>query len=333
MVRRRPRQSRLARRPKLRGLPINSLLPNVLTTLALCAGLTAIRFAVEGRWEPSVLAILIAAILDGLDGRLARLLKGASKFGAELDSLADFISFGVAPALMLYLWVLHDAGGFGWIAALAFAVCAALRLARFNTKLGESDLPSYAFNYFTGVPAPAAAGLVLLPLMMSFEVGPWIVGHPVPVVVWTLVVAVLMISPLPTYSFKGLRVPQAYIIPVLAIIGFLAAALVSAPWPTLTLVGFAYLASLPYSYRQYQRLRAKAEKLHAGLIDDLGTDDLGEVAADEDGSGPSSDDSAGDRHGARPDEGPFGIISDDQPECDENGESDPRFGRSAGRNA
>src|SRR3954452_2071850 len=227
------KRERRARPPRQRGLPINRLLPNVLTMLALCAGLTAIRFGIQQRWEPAVVSIIVAALFDALAGRIARLLNGQSKFGAELDSLSDVVSFGVAPAMLLYLWSLSKGGSLGWIAVLSLSVCAALRLARFTTNLGESDLPPYAYNYFTGVPAPAAAGLALLPIILSFEAGTEIASATLPVALWTAAVALLMVSQLPTFSMKGIRVPQKYVMPVLVCVGLLAAALVSAPWPTL----------------------------------------------------------------------------------------------------
>lgn len=266
------------RPPRLKGLSLNRLLPNVLTLLALCAGVTGIRFAVHGAFEAAVVAIMTAAVLDTLDGRIARLLNGQSKFGAELDSLSDVISFGVAPAMILYMWELSAAGTFGWISVLALCVCAALRLARFNTRLGESDLPPYAYNYFTGVPAPAGAGLALLPVVISFEAGEFLFGNPWFVVPWVLVVALMMVSELPTFSLKGVRVPQRWVIPVLAGIGLLAAALVSRPWLTLALIAAAYAASLPFSYRQYHRLREEAQRLHDELManaEDLPEEDAG----------------------------------------------------------
>lgn len=264
-MRRRHLRPAKQRPPRLRGLSINRLLPNVLTLLALCAGVTGMRFAMQGRFEAAVVSIMIAAVLDALDGRIARLLNGQSKFGEELDSLSDVVSFGVAPAMIIYLWVMDGAGGLGWIVVLSLCVCAALRLARFNTKLGASDLPPYAFNYFTGVPAPAGAGLALLPLVITFQMGegifssPWLVGP------WTAVVALLMVSQLPTFSFKGIRVPQAHVVPVLAGVGLLAAALASIPWLTLSLIGLAYAASLPFSVRQFHRLKAEAQRLHDEL--------------------------------------------------------------------
>jgi CDP-diacylglycerol--serine O-phosphatidyltransferase len=258
----RNRLPRRARPPRLRGLSLNRLLPNVLTMLALCAGVTGMRFAIQGRFEAAVIAIMLAAVFDALDGRIARLLNGQSKFGAELDSLSDVVSFGVAPAIILYLWVLSSAGSLGWMAVLALSVCAALRLARFNAKLGESDLPPYAFNYFTGVPAPAGAGLALLPLIVSFEAGTTIFGYPLFVGLWTAAVALLMVSQLPTFSFKGIRVPQKFVVPVLAGVALVAASLVSAPWLTLVAIGVAYIASLPLSIRQFRRLQREAQRLH-----------------------------------------------------------------------
>ncbi len=256
-------RTRPHRPPRIRGLLLNRLLPNILTVLALCAGLSAIRFAIQERWEAAVIAIVIAAVLDALDGRLARLLKVSSEFGAQLDSLSDFVSFGVAPATVLYLWVMQSADRFGWMAVLTFSVCAALRLARFNTSLGSAEKPPWAFNYFTGVPMPGAAGLVLLPPMLSFQLDDAVTFHPVVVALWTIAVAMLMVSRLPTFSFKGTRVPYPYIIPVLVGVGLLAASLVSQPWLTLTLIGSAYLVSIPFSVSRYRFLERTAAQMKA----------------------------------------------------------------------
>jgi len=246
------------RRKLPRGLTLRALVPNAITSGALCCGLTGIRFAIGGDFKAAVLAIILAGMLDGIDGRVARLMKAQSRFGAELDSLSDAISFGVAPALVLYLWSLQQMPRFGWFAALALAVCCALRLARFNSRLGAPDLPPWAFNYFTGVPAPAGAALVLLPMILGFEAGSDWAGHPLLVVPWTLLIAGLMVSTIPTFSFKGLRVPQQYVVPVLVGVGLLAAALASQPWWTLVAIGLAYMASFPFSIRQFQRLQAAA---------------------------------------------------------------------------
>jgi CDP-diacylglycerol--serine O-phosphatidyltransferase len=286
---RRPRRAH----PRLKGLSLNRLLPNMLTVLALCSGLTGIRFAMQEMWEQAVLSIVIAGVLDGLDGRIARLLNGASKFGAELDSLADVVSFGVAPALIIYMWSLNQAGGLGWVAVLAYAVCCALRLARFNTKLGSSeDLPPYTFNYFTGVPAPAGAGLVLLPMVLGFEIGRGSAAIPFIVVPWTLLIAGLMISALPTFSFKGMRIPPAFVVPVLVGVGLVAALLVSLPWLTLAIAGLCYLASLPFSFRQYARLKAAASVQAGG--------DGGAPPPSESGVEAGSEPSAGAGTGAPP---------------------------------
>ena len=251
--------ARKRRIPRITGLSINRLIPNVLTLLALCSGLTAIRFAIGGQFQNAVLAIVIAAILDGLDGRVARLLQGTSKFGAELDSLSDFVCFGVTPALILYFWVMAQGGGFGWAVVLLYTVCCGLRLARFNTMMGQDDLPPYAYNFFTGVPAPAAAGLVLMPLIVSFETGPGVVDH-VPIVsVFMLGVSFLMVSKLPTFSAKKLRIPNSYVLPVLLLVGLLAAFLVTEPWLTLAGIDALYLAMIPVALKSFRRLKEQAE--------------------------------------------------------------------------
>lgn len=252
---------RYRRTPRLKGLSINRLIPNMLTILALCAGLTGIRFALLGQWHAAVAAIVIAAVLDGLDGRMARLLKVTSKFGAELDSLSDFLSFGVAPGMVLYMWSMNGLPGIGWAVVLFFATCAALRLARFNTKLGDPDLPAYAYNYFSGVPAPAGAGLALLPMALSFDGGPAFFSNPGFVVVWTLLVGLAMVSTIPTFSGKKMRIPQSFVIPVLIVVGLLVAALVNAPWQTLSVLGILYLIAIPLSIRSYLRLKREAENL------------------------------------------------------------------------
>jgi CDP-diacylglycerol--serine O-phosphatidyltransferase len=235
--------------------------------LALCAGLTSIRFGLHGKWEMGVTAILIAGVLDGLDGRIARLLHGTSKFGAELDSLSDFVSFGVAPSMLLYFWTMQGAGGLGWALVLLFSVCCALRLARFNTMLGEPDLPPWAYNFFTGVPAPAAAGLVLLPMIISLRLGTegFFSSAMVNAVV-LVVVSFLMVSKIPTYSGKRFRVPHDYVLPMLLLVGVLTAFLVTEPWGTITVIGFLYAGSIPLSVRAFRKLRRQAEALRT--IDD-----------------------------------------------------------------
>jgi CDP-diacylglycerol---serine O-phosphatidyltransferase len=245
-------------RRRFRRIPVRTLVPNVITLLALCAGLTAIRMAFENRYVLALAAIVFAAILDGIDGRLARLLKGTSRFGAELDSLADFVNFGVAPALILYFWGLHDLKSAGWIAAMVFAICAGLRLARFNVMAEEPDRPAWASNFFVGMPAPAGAITVLLPIYAVF------LGLPrSPFVTWltlfyTLGIASLMVSRLPVFSGKrvGTRVPPEMVGPLIVVVVLFFALLIAYPWILLTAGTLAYLVSLPFgwlSYRDYER--------------------------------------------------------------------------------
>lgn len=250
------------------GPSLNTMIPNILTLMALCAGLTAIRFALQAKWEHAVIAILLAAILDGLDGRIARLLKVTSKFGAELDSLSDFVSFGVAPAMINYLWSLNNAGSPGWALALLFSVCSALRLARFNTMIGQANLPPYAYNFFTGVPAPAAAGLALLPMMLSFELGETFFASPMVVGLVMIAVAFMMVSRIPTFSLKGIRIPQPYVLPGFLILALAAAFLVTAPWVTLPAIEIVYAVSIPFALKAYRDLERKAQELQDASEDE-----------------------------------------------------------------
>ena len=254
------------RRPRLRGrrlgprlphLSVNRMVPNVLTLLALCAGMTAIRYAISGDFTYATFAIIAAGVCDGLDGRLARLLKATSPFGAELDSLADFISFGVAPAAVVYLWTMSQLHSVGWAIVLFYAVCCALRLARFNAQLA-AEPPPWRANFFSGAPAPAGAGLLMWPMFISFEWGDWIVRSPYLNAVWISSVALLMVSTIPTVSLKRIRIPNHLVIPMLLGIGVMTAFFTTAPWPTLTLVGAAYLASVPLTVRASYRIRRTA---------------------------------------------------------------------------
>ena len=255
------------RPPRISGLSFNKLIPNILTMLALCAGLTSIRFGLHGKWDLAVISILLAGVLDGLDGRIARLLHGTSKFGAELDSLSDFVSFGVAPSMLLYFWTMQAAGGIGWALVLLFSVCCALRLARFNTMLGEPDLPPWAYNFFTGVPAPAAAGLVLLPMVITFQSeGESFFASPSVNAVFLIGVAFLMVSKIPTFSGKRFRVPHEYVLPMLLLVGLLAAFLVTEPWTTITCIGFLYGGSIPFSARAFRKLKKQADELRASEV-------------------------------------------------------------------
>ena len=243
---------------RLRAVPFRIVAPNLVTLLALCAGLTAIRMGLEARWEWAVGAVALAAILDGIDGRVARWLKGTSKFGAELDSLADFVNFGVVPALILYLWILQQIPSFGWPAVLAFAIAMSLRLARFNV-MAEKPMADWQKNYFTGMPAPAAALNVLLPLYLSEFI-------PLPktpltasiIAVYVMFIAFMMVSTIPTYSGKkvGARVPRERVIPLSVGVVLVVVMLISYPMQCLALVSIAYLAYIPFGWRTYRRLAA-----------------------------------------------------------------------------
>lgn len=243
-----------ARRRRLRGLHINRIIPNVLTLLALAAGLSALRFGLRGSWDHAVMAILVAGVLDGLDGRIARILKGASKFGAELDSLSDFMCFGVAPAFVLYLWALADAGRFGWALVLVVCICCALRLARFNTADEADEAALIDRNFFVGVPSPAGAGIVLLPLVLWLQTDADVFRHPITVGVFMLAGGGLMVSRLRTYSFKKIRIPEGWVLFTMLSVGLYLAFLVSAPWTTMTATLIAYAATFPFSVRAYARL-------------------------------------------------------------------------------
>ncbi len=254
-----PERSEIRRR-RFRAIPVRTLVPNVITLLALCAGLTAIRLSVEGKLEWALGAIVFAAILDGIDGRVARLIKGQSRFGAELDSLADFVNFGVTPGLILYFWGLNELGSVGWITALVFAICAGLRLARFNVMIDDPNRPAWAGNFFVGVPAPAGAITVLLPVYISLLGGP---RFAIVTFLYTLAIAFLMVSQLPVLSGKklGTRVPPEMVLPVIVVVVLFVALLVSYPWQVLTAGTLLYLGALPFgwlSHRSYQRADAAA---------------------------------------------------------------------------
>lgn len=253
------------RRRRFRPIPVRMLVPNVITLLAICAGLTAIRLSTEGKMEWAVAAIVFAAVLDGVDGRIARLIKGQSKFGAELDSLADFVNFGVAPGLILYFWQLHDLGNGGWIAAMVFAISGGLRLARFNATIDDPNKPPFAANYFTGVPAPAGAVTALLPVYLAF-LG---VGKPPATLTaaYTLLIAFLMVSRLPVFSGKTvrMRVPPEMVLPVFVAVILFVALLIGYPWYILSIGSVLYLASLPLGWKSYKdHERAAAAAASAG---------------------------------------------------------------------
>ncbi len=241
---------------------LNRMIPNVLTLLALCAGMTAMRFAMGGNFVGAVFAIIVAGIFDGLDGRIARLLKSTSSFGAELDSLSDFVSFGVAPAAVLYLWTMSSWYGVGWAIVLFYAVCCALRLARFNIEAGFTP-PAHTAPFFTGVPAPAGAGLIMVPMFLSFEWGDWLFRSPYLNAMTVTGIALLMISKVPTVSLKRIRVPHNWVIPTLLGIGVLAAFVTTAPWLTLTAIGIVYVGSIPLTIRAYYRQRRASGAPHS----------------------------------------------------------------------
>ncbi|MDF1794705.1 MAG: CDP-diacylglycerol--serine O-phosphatidyltransferase [Thalassobaculaceae bacterium] len=254
---RRPRRRRSQR---FSGLSFNKLLPNIITVMALCAGLSGLRFALAERWEFAVGMILLAAVFDALDGRMARLLRAQSKFGAELDSLSDFVCFGVVPGIVVFLWSTVELKNFGWMAVLFFATCCVLRLARFNVRL-DDDKPSFAYNYFTGVPAPAGAGLAVLPMILDFQFNIQFQNAPVLVAIWLTGVGLLMVSQIPTYSFKRMKVPQNWVLPTLIGAGVVIAAVISAPWFSLGIVLIVYLATIPLSVRTYRRLLRAADEM------------------------------------------------------------------------
>jgi CDP-diacylglycerol--serine O-phosphatidyltransferase len=247
-----------ARRGRLHGFSINRLIPNILTLAALCSGLTAIRFALQGEMRLAVIAIIVAAIFDALDGRVARRLGVTSRFGAELDSLSDFLCFGVTPALVLYLASLKDGGALGWVVTLMFPICSALRLARFNTALvSDTPPPVWTGSFFTGVPAPAGALLALIPLMVSFEIEAAWPRHALLVGAVLVVVGGLMVSRIPTYSFKKGRVPRNLVLPALLGAALVMGVIASAPWIGMSLIGLAYVSLIPFSWMAYRRQAAQ----------------------------------------------------------------------------
>ena len=240
------------------GLTLRAMVPNAITATALCFGLSGVRFAIDQKWELAIALIVLAGVLDGFDGRIARLLKANSKFGAELDSLSDNIAFGTAPALILFLWSLQYAPRFGWTVALALAVCCALRLARFNSRIDSIEQPHKAAGYNTGVPAPAGAGLAFVPIYL------WLVLQGTGyegwfrdwrlVMPWTGFIALLMISSVPTFSWASMRIRQSLRLLVLAFVAVLAAALVSEPWWTLLAISALYLSIIPVGMASYARV-------------------------------------------------------------------------------
>ncbi|PBC03034.1 CDP-diacylglycerol--serine O-phosphatidyltransferase [Mesorhizobium sp. WSM3860] len=250
--------------PRIREIPMRMVLPNLVTVLAICAGLSGIRFAFEDRFEPAVVMVLLAAFLDGIDGRLARMLKATSKFGAQMDSLADIVNFGVAPALVLYAFLLDRAGSPGWIAALLFTIACGMRLARFNVLADDTDQPAWQTEYFVGVPAPAGAVLVMLPCYLYFLRLGLEPTRPTAFVAtgFTVLVAFLLVSRLPVYSGKSVKVPGDRVLPVILGVVLYILLLMAYPWYTLTASVAGYLVFLPFSVRAYsKRAMREGEKV------------------------------------------------------------------------
>jgi CDP-diacylglycerol--serine O-phosphatidyltransferase len=240
-----------------RGIPLRAVVPNAVTALALCSGLSAIRFGMSGEWERALIFIALAALLDGMDGRIARALKGQSRFGAELDSLSDVVAFGVAPALIVYLWVLKDWNPYGWIFALAYAVCMALRLARFNAGIDVEDQPHKSAGFLTGVPAPAGAAVMLLPILLWLASNGhwgWLRDYRL-VAPWSAFSAFMIISSVATWSLGSLRLRRNVRLEAIVLIAIVGGALLSVPWETLSLVVIVYLALIPFSMASYARVR------------------------------------------------------------------------------
>ncbi|MCA1298706.1 CDP-diacylglycerol--serine O-phosphatidyltransferase [Stappia indica] len=288
-----PTRRRRGRAPRFRRVPLRLVLPNLVTLLALCSGLTAIRMALEARWDYAIGAIVLAAVLDALDGRVARFLKGTSRFGAELDSLADFVNFGVAPALILYSWLLNEVRSIGWIAALVFSISAALRLARFNVSIDDPDKPAWAVNFFTGVPAPAGALSVLLPVYLEFVglLPHWPALAPV-VAVYVVLIALLMVSRLPTFSGKklGSRIRRDLVLPLFVAAVLVVALLVSYPFQMLAVGATGYLISIPFALHWHAKYRDgrigganTAEADEDESEDDTDLDHLGDNDKDDTG--------------------------------------------------
>ena len=256
------------RRRRFKPIPVRVLLPNLVTLLALCLGLTAIRMAMEGRLELAIGAIVLAALLDGLDGRIARLLQTSSRFGAELNSLADFLCFGAVPGIILYVWGLSSLRGFGWIVVLVFAMCAALRLARFNVMLDDPNRPAFAGNFFVGVPAPAAALVSLLPVYLSFVGLPQSMLTSVIAMLYVLAIALLMVSRIPTWSGKkvGARVPREYVMATFVLVVLFAALLISYPWEVLSIGSLLYLSAIPVAHMHYRNLERAHLAASGGIV-------------------------------------------------------------------
>lgn len=247
-----------------RKVSLRGIAPNIVTILALSAGMTSLKFALVERWELAVFAIVLAGVFDGIDGSIARLLKSVSRFGAELDSLSDVVSFGVAPAAIIYLWALRELGGLGWVIALAYVICCALRLARFNSKLDVEDEPRKKAGFLTGIPAPMAAALALMPIMLGFQTESDLFRSPALVGITTALVSLGMVSRIATFSFKQLIIPRDQMVPLLLLVGLFAAAVTVYHWAVVVTIGLVYVASIPFSIHKFSRISKAGEGDAAG---------------------------------------------------------------------
>jgi len=285
----------LGRKPRFRRVPFRLIAPNAVTLLALSSGLTSIRFSMEGRIDWAIAAIVVAAILDGLDGRVARLLRSTSRFGAELDSLADFVNFGVAPAILLYTWSLHELKSLGWIAAILFAIATALRLARFNVMLDDTEKPKWHNMFFVGIPSPAGAIIVLLPVYLG-QLGllpDGAKGMEPAIAAFVLALAFMVASRLPAFSGKGggIRVSRDLFFPVMIVTVLAAGLLVSYPYEMLSGVTILYLATVPIAWRVWHR-HARKDLKHGGIAPDGGADEPPAVKMDKPADGQDSGDAS-----------------------------------------
>lgn len=280
-----PRDGSSSQSAKHGVVGLNRLIPNLMTLTAMAAGLAAIQFAWDNNWEKAVLAIVVAAILDALDGATARLLKATSEFGAQLDSLSDFLAFGVAPSIILYSWILEESGKIGWIAMIVFAAASALRLARFNAT--QQKLPDWKKKFFSGIPAPAGAGLALLPVMIWFQLPDDFfsdVRFASPLVgLWTILIAGMMVSRIPTFSTKMIRLPAKLGMPALAFAALLIAALFHAPWQTLSVAAIFYIGAIPFAIRKFRQL----QKEHGDEEEDMTDLAIGAISLEELSNVPS----------------------------------------------
>ncbi len=256
----------------MRGIPMRALIPNAVTVLALCVGLSSVRFALQDNWEGALAFIVIAGVLDGFDGRIARLLNGQTRFGAELDSLSDVIAFGVSPGIIVYLWVLQDMPRYGWIFALAFAAACALRLARFNANIDVDEQPHKSAGFLTGVPAPTGAGLLFLPIFLWLVTGEEALRSFYIMAPWTALVTYLLVSNVATFSWSSIRLRSGFRFGALAGIAAIIAALVTVPWIMFVALSVAYALSIPFSVASYAKIRRQRAQNEAGATMDPASD-------------------------------------------------------------